>query len=44
MRFLKVVNEDRINQAVESLKNMLGVEDLNGKSFMDIGSGSGLFC
>lgn len=42
-QFLQVVDEHRIEYAVESLKNMLDVEDLNGKSFLDIGSGSGLF-
>jgi len=41
--FLKVLDEQCINEAVESLKNMLEVENLNGKSFLDIGSGSGLF-
>jgi 2-polyprenyl-3-methyl-5-hydroxy-6-metoxy-1,4-benzoquinol methylase len=42
-RFLKVLDEDRIAEAVRSLKEMLEIEDLNGKSFLDIGSGSGLF-
>jgi len=42
-RFLKVLDEDRIAEAIHSLKEMLEVEDLNGKSFLDIGSGSGLF-
>jgi 2-polyprenyl-6-hydroxyphenyl methylase/3-demethylubiquinone-9 3-methyltransferase len=42
-RFLEVLNEDRIDEAVLSLKQMLGVEDLIGKSFLDLGSGSGLF-
>jgi 2-polyprenyl-3-methyl-5-hydroxy-6-metoxy-1,4-benzoquinol methylase len=42
-RFLKVLDEDRIAEAVHSLKEMLEVEDLNDKSFLDIGSGSGLF-
>lgn len=42
-QFLTVIDEPRIEEAVESLKNMLEVEDLNGKSFLDIGSGSGLF-
>lgn len=41
--FLTVLNEDRIQQAIESLKTMLGVETLDGKRFLDIGSGSGLF-
>jgi len=42
-RFLKVLNDDRIMEAENSLRNMLQVEDLRGKSFLDIGSGSGLF-
>jgi 2-polyprenyl-3-methyl-5-hydroxy-6-metoxy-1,4-benzoquinol methylase len=42
-RFLHVLDEERIQQAVDSLKTMLEVEDLRGKSFLDIGSGSGLF-
>jgi 2-polyprenyl-6-hydroxyphenyl methylase/3-demethylubiquinone-9 3-methyltransferase len=42
-QFLKVLDEQCIKEAVDSLKNMLEVEDLNGKSFLDIGSGSGLF-
>lgn len=42
-RFLALLNEDRIGEAERSLQNMLGVESLEGKSFIDIGSGSGLF-
>ncbi|MGB8510330.1 MAG: class I SAM-dependent methyltransferase, partial [Pyrinomonadaceae bacterium] len=42
-RFLSLLNDDRIVEAEESLRVMLGVEDLAGKSFLDIGSGSGLF-
>lgn len=42
-RFLSVLNEERIQKAEESLRNMLGVDDLNGRTFLDIGSGSGLF-
>jgi 2-polyprenyl-3-methyl-5-hydroxy-6-metoxy-1,4-benzoquinol methylase len=42
-RFLLVLNVERIDMAVASLKRMLDVEDLHGKSFLDIGSGSGLF-
>ena len=42
-RFLSVLNEDRIFEAEKSLKEMLEVDDLTGKSFLDIGSGSGLF-
>jgi 2-polyprenyl-6-hydroxyphenyl methylase/3-demethylubiquinone-9 3-methyltransferase len=42
-RYLRVLDGERIERAVESLKTMLEVEDLRGKSFLDIGSGSGLF-
>ena len=42
-QFLKVLNDRRVQEAVESLKAMLDVDTLNGKTFLDIGSGSGLF-
>lgn len=42
-RFLKVLDEQRIDQAEKSLKDMLGDSDLRGKRFLDVGSGSGLF-
>ena len=42
-RFLAVLDDERIARAEESLKQMLEVEDLAGKSFLDIGCGSGLF-
>lgn len=42
-RFLALLNDHRIQIAEESLKDKLQVEDLKGKSFLDIGSGSGLF-
>jgi 2-polyprenyl-6-hydroxyphenyl methylase/3-demethylubiquinone-9 3-methyltransferase len=41
-RFLEVLNEDRIAQSVRALQALLGVEDLKGKTFLDVGSGSGL--
>lgn len=41
-RFLRVLDAERISQAEQDLKTMLGVADLDGKSFLDIGSGSGL--
>lgn len=41
--FLKVVNDERIILARDSLKEKLGLDSLEGKSFLDIGSGSGLF-
>lgn len=42
-RFLSVLDERRIGEAVRSLREMLGVESLDGRTFLDIGSGSGLF-
>ncbi len=42
-RFLTVLNPDRIEEAERSLAQMLGVTTLAGKTFLDIGSGSGLF-
>ncbi len=41
--FLEHLDDDRIERAEESLRQMLDVEDLEGKTFLDIGSGSGLF-
>jgi len=41
--FLSVLDNDRIEEAKQSLKNMLQMDTLTGKSFIDIGSGSGLF-
>jgi len=42
-RFLQLLDETRIQEAEDSLKTMLEVSDLNDMSFLDIGSGSGLF-
>jgi 2-polyprenyl-6-hydroxyphenyl methylase/3-demethylubiquinone-9 3-methyltransferase len=42
-RFLAAVDEPRIARAQRSLQDMLGVADLAGRTFLDIGSGSGLF-
>src|SRR5437868_3780407 len=42
-RFLTVLNEDRINIATQSLRDFLGTETLAGRTFLDVGSGSGLF-
>jgi SAM-dependent methyltransferase len=42
-RFLTVLNDERIAEAEASLKAMLAVESLEGHSFLDVGSGSGLF-
>jgi 2-polyprenyl-3-methyl-5-hydroxy-6-metoxy-1,4-benzoquinol methylase len=42
-QFLLSVDESRIASAERSLQQMLGAERLEGRSFLDIGSGSGLF-
>ena len=42
-KFLSTINDERIKQAEISLKTMLDVDSLEGKSFLDVGSGSGLF-
>lgn len=42
-RFLDVLDDRRVGEAEDSLRQMLEVDDLVGKSFLDIGSGSGLF-
>ncbi len=41
--FLKTVDKNRISIAVRSLKDLMQVQTLAGKTFLDIGSGSGLF-
>ena len=41
--FLDTLNDERIYEAEKSLKEMLDLDDLIGKRFLDIGSGSGLF-
>lgn len=41
--FLSKIDDDRIYLAEQSLMKMLKVKDLQGKKFLDIGSGSGLF-
>jgi 2-polyprenyl-3-methyl-5-hydroxy-6-metoxy-1,4-benzoquinol methylase len=42
-RFLAVIDEARIASAETSLREMLDVTDLQGRRFLDIGCGSGLF-
>ena len=42
-KFLESLNEEQIVRAEESLKQMLNLEFLHGRSFLDSGSGSGLF-
>ena len=41
--FLSVLNEARIESAKRSLKTILNVDSLAGRSFLDIGCGGGLF-
>jgi SAM-dependent methyltransferase len=42
-RFLATIDDDRIREAESSLREMLEVDHLTGCTFLDIGSGSGLF-
>ena len=42
-RFLRMLDPERIAAAEKSLCEMLEAENLNGKSFLDAGCGSGLF-
>src|SRR6266536_3872581 len=42
-RFLSTLDDRKIEAATHSLEKTLGVESLDGKRFLDIGSGSGLF-
>src|SRR5499433_2543356 len=43
IRFLEGVRDEQIFTAESSLKRMLEIDSLAGLSFLDIGSGSGLF-
>ena len=40
--FLSLIDESRIIESDRALKDFLNVEDLTGKSFIDVGSGFGL--
>ena len=42
-QFLLILNEERIKLAEDSLLRLLDLQTLDGKTFLDIGSGSGLF-
>ena len=42
-RFLRSLNEARIAEAERSLRQMLELVSLEGRSFLDVGCGSGLF-
>lgn len=39
--YAKLIDEDRLAAAIESVRSLAG--DLTGKTFLDVGSGSGLF-
>lgn len=41
--FLKRVNEDRLNEAQSSIRKVLQMENLYNKTFLDVGSGNGIF-
>ncbi len=41
--FLETLDDQKIAEAVDSLRQMLETDSLEGKTFLDIGSGSGLF-
>ena len=41
-RFLESLTDERIARAGEAVKQLLGVDELRGKRFLDVGSGSGL--
>jgi 2-polyprenyl-6-hydroxyphenyl methylase/3-demethylubiquinone-9 3-methyltransferase len=41
--FIEGLTEEKIREAELSLKNMLRIDTLEGQTFLDIGSGSGLF-
>lgn len=42
-RFLGVLDDARVREAEASLKGMLGLSSLEGRRFIDVGSGGGLF-
>lgn len=41
--YLSTLDEERIRTAANSLKDMLQLSDFSGKTFLDIGCGSGVF-
>ena len=42
-KYARLVDSERIDIAEKSLRELLGTNSLSGKSFLDIGSGSGIF-
>jgi 2-polyprenyl-3-methyl-5-hydroxy-6-metoxy-1,4-benzoquinol methylase len=41
--YLSSLNQERVEQAKQSVQRLLGQESLQGKRFLDVGCGSGLF-
>jgi len=41
--YIKLLSEERLRLAMDSLKVLLDTESLNGKLFIDVGCGSGIF-
>jgi 2-polyprenyl-6-hydroxyphenyl methylase/3-demethylubiquinone-9 3-methyltransferase len=41
--FLETLNDQRIEEAERSMRDLLRLSDMEGKTFLDIGCGSGLF-
>jgi 2-polyprenyl-6-hydroxyphenyl methylase/3-demethylubiquinone-9 3-methyltransferase len=41
--FLDMLDDERVAEAERSLREMLGIDSLEGRRFLDVGSGSGLF-
>lgn len=42
-KFLSLVNDERISSACRSIVEFTGLENLKGRTFLDVGCGSGLF-
>lgn len=42
LSFLETVDDARVEISTAAVRELLGVDDLKGKSFLDVGSGSGL--
>ena len=40
--FIKKYNAERLHEAKRDIKNFLGIKSLSNKTFLDVGSGSGL--
>src|SRR5947209_17335124 len=41
--FIRLVDDERVKAAEDSLRGMLAMQDLSSRTFLDIGCGSGLF-